>query len=405
VSNLFVLIIVGVFILLWALSKIDSYAAQKRKDKVISFEKLQNEVDFEKKNIELEKQQNIKDREAIDLLTKQKSIGFPWLADAYATYFQLQDLKKADYLDNKPHPAKKSAEIVREVSSERRKAEKICRILKYQLEYYEKLFPWLIDFKSEDIDDLLIQLLEKKTEVENPLEEEDDPVRNWLTEAEYRNLSGIEKNQIALDRYWKKKKTRWEIGRDYERFIGYRYEKSGHSVYYQGIVEGFADLGRDLIAIQGNKVEIIQCKCWSQEKTIHEKHIFQLFGTTIEYYLSKIISREKINPSLLPDLLNREQIKATLFTSTKVSEKAKDFANLLRVQVVDNFPLQKYPSIKCNISRRSNEKIYHLPFDQQYDRTVIEEERNECYAESVKEAEDLGFRRAWGWRGQTSEDS
>jgi hypothetical protein len=27
--------------------------------------------------------------------------------------------------------------------------------------------------------------------------------------------------------------------------------------------------------------------------------------------------------------------------------------------------------IKCNISKRSGEKIYHLPFDQQYDKVKI----------------------------------
>ena len=53
---------------------------------------------------------------------------------------------------------------------------------------------------------------------------------------------------------------------------------------------------------------------------------------------------------------------------------------------------------------RNGEKIYHLPFDQQYDRTLIKEEKNECYLETVKEAEALGFRRAFRWRG-TSDTS
>jgi len=57
-------------------------------------------------------------------------------------------------------------------------------------------------------------------------------------------------------------------------------------------------------------------------------------------------------------------------------------------------------AIKCNISRRDAEKIYHLPFDQQYNRTLIEEEKNEYYLETVKEAEELGFRRVWKWRDQ-----
>jgi hypothetical protein len=58
-----------------------------------------------------------------------------------------------------------------------------------------------------------------------------------------------------------------------------------------------------------------------------------------------------------------------------------------------------YPCIKCNISRTDDTKIYHLPFDQQYDKTIIEPDRMECYVETVEEAETLGFRRAFRWKG------
>ena len=51
--------------------------------------------------------------------------------------------------------------------------------------------------------------------------------------------------------------------------------------------------------------------------------------------------------------------------------------------------------IKCNINNKN--KIYHLPFDQQYDRVVIEKDKGELYVKTVKEAEDLGFRRAKKW--------
>jgi hypothetical protein len=54
--------------------------------------------------------------------------------------------------------------------------------------------------------------------------------------------------------------------------------------------------------------------------------------------------------------------------------------------------------VKCNISGRDGEKIYHLPFDQQYDRTKIGHRPGEKYVYSVAEAERDGFRRAWKWR-------
>jgi hypothetical protein len=98
-----------------------------------------------------------------------------------------------------------------------------------------------------------------------------------------------------------------------------------------------------------------------------------------------------------------ERVKGILYTTTKLSERAKEFASFLGIGIAEEYPFADYPSIKCNISRRSGEKIYHLSFDLQYDRTLIEEERNECYAETVEEAENLGYRRAWRWKGQKTE--
>ena len=73
---------------------------------------------------------------------------------------------------------------MREVAEKRRIAEKLWRVLKYQLEYYENLFPWLVDFKGEDLDDLIRQLVEKTTKAEPRTEdEEEDPVRHWVTRA------------------------------------------------------------------------------------------------------------------------------------------------------------------------------------------------------------------------------
>jgi hypothetical protein len=104
---------------------------------------------------------------------------------------------------------------------------------------------------------------------------------------------------------------------------------------------------------------------------------------------------------ILPTLLQSKEITATIVTSAALSDTAKDFASILGIRVIEHFPFKKYPSIKCNVSYRDKSKIYHLPFDQQYDRTTIDEERNECYVETVEEAEKLGFRRAWRWRGKS----
>ncbi|RJR44171.1 MAG: hypothetical protein C4576_13380 [Desulfobacteraceae bacterium] len=318
-------------------------------------------------------------RESILLLAKQKAIGFPWLADAYSDFYHLEDLKVARGLETKSHPAKKAAEEVREAGQRRRTAERKARLVEYQIKYYESLFPWLSELKSEDVDDELIRVSGLTTDGDG----DDDPVRHWLTPEEYRKLPNNQKCELALERYWTKKKTKWEIGRDYERYIGYLYEKDGSAVQYQGIIEGFDDLGRDLIVKNGNSTQIVQCKNWSKEKTIHEKHIFQLYGTLIAYQYD--------HPT--------EKTTASFVTSTSLSQRARGFAKLIGVEVKDGLPLVRYPCIKCHVSKKTGEKIYHLPFDQQYDKTIIEVEKGEYYVDSIGEAERRGFRRAFRYRG------
>jgi hypothetical protein len=172
--------------------------------------------------------------------------------------------------------------------------------------------------------------------------------------------------------------------------------------------KGFEDLGRDLICKKDNVVEIVQCKYWAREKIIHEKHIYYLFGTTVEYFLESFEVKEDLKQlALFPGLIQKRNVTPKLITTIDVSPKTEQVAKVLGV-VVEKIPFPSghypYPSVKCNVSRRTEEKIYHLPFDQQYDTTKIEEERLECYVETVDEAEALGFRHAYRhrWKGEAS---
>jgi hypothetical protein len=97
--------------------------------------------------------------------------------------------------------------------------------------------------------------------------------------------------------------------------------------------------------------------------------------------------------------LKSGKISASFYTSTKLSETAKKFSTALGIKIYESSPLKSYPMIKCHINKQTGERIYHLPFDQMYDRTKLEKKYGECYTFTVKEAEDLGFRRAWRWRG------
>ncbi|MCC6962237.1 MAG: restriction endonuclease [candidate division Zixibacteria bacterium] len=372
---------------------LDQYAADKR----LEIQTELNKLAFEEKRFReyVDRMRSLikETKSGLKQLAKEKASGFPWLAKGYAELFYLQALKEADLMAKKKRAAKVSADRVRDIAAERRAIEQKLRVTIHIIEYYQTLFPFLEDLLDDADDDLLRRILGKK--ITDPIRDISDvaidPVRlvlPSLSDQEFARLSSCERNQLALDRYWSRKsKTNWELGKEYERFIGYTFEREGYSVRYQGILEGYDDLGRDLICSKQGNVVIVQCKRWSKHRTIRENHVTQLYGTLVKY---QIESRD------------RSAIGA-LYTTTTLSERAGEFASHLGVIVRESYPFQFYPSIKCNVSRRTGERIYHLPFDQQYDRAIIESERNECYVATVKEAEDLGFRRAWKWLGKDSE--
>jgi hypothetical protein len=354
------------------------------------------------KNVFLLNQENkelveiINSREqALQKIIIEKSSAFPWLAEAIAEFYKYQDFEIATYLETKKHPAYKRADAVRLVALDNKLLRKQVKIAQNFVNYYENLFPWINEYVGEDLDDLLEGIAQSGKQESN---EEDDPVLKYVPKAEFEKLSPSERNQKALDRYLSSRKKSYEIGRDYERYIGYLYETKGFQVEYIGIEKGLEDLGRDLVCIKGKEIDIVQCKCWANHKTIHEKHINQLYGTAVKYFIDhQQFINDKKSLNLFPNLISSGQIKATFVTSTKLSDTAKKFASALGISVIEEKPLEKYPVIKCNIAS-SGEKIYHLPFDQQYDKTLIKNS-GEFYANSVIEAESKGFRRAFRWRG------
>lgn len=112
-----------------------------------------DEAEFEtnsKKRLDEFSQIVKRDKDAINKLAQQKSMGFPWLADAYADYFLLQDMKRQKYLENKIHPAGKTAEIVREIKNEKKILLAQNKVISYKLAYLVKLFPWLSELIAED---------------------------------------------------------------------------------------------------------------------------------------------------------------------------------------------------------------------------------------------------------------
>lgn len=286
---------------------------------------------------------------------------------------------KHDLLEYQKRRAPKTTEMHTALKKEHKALLEKYKFLEMQLASYKEYFPFLNDYE-----DLILDEHEDITsELSKGNDDGVDRARSYLNKDEYERLPDSEKYQLALDRYNQRSKSNWEIGRCYERYIGYLYEKMGWDVTYYGATKKLKDMGRDLICKRNNDIHIVQAKCWSKDKVIHEKHLFQLFGTTLLFELECNDAR-KITPVFI--------------TTTSLSDVAKQAAKRLAITVRAE-PLPKsYPIIKCNISSRGDEKIYHLPFDQQYDRVKIDRE-GEFYAISVDEAEASGFRRAKRYLG------
>lgn len=352
------------------------------------FEKKDREVDLEKQEIQesykierkklIDSYNNSKkqvetEKQTINKILEDEKIYKPYLAKLLEDYYYEVDTLREKHLRLKKRPAIKAANEVADIKRENRELIKKAQIYKNQLMVYETLFPWLEEFKE-----IPEQEINKIISADNS--EGYDRVKDFLSPEEYNKLEDYQKYQLWLDRYRaKSNKSNWEIGIDFERFVGYKYETEGYKIIYNGAREGIEDMGRDLIATKGNDLLVIQCKNWSKNKTIHEKHIFQLYGTMI----LKAIDEPNKN------------IKGLFICTTNLSDTAREVAKHLNIEVMENYIYDRnYPCIKCNISKKDGSKIYHLPFDQQYDRIDVEVNIGERYAATVEEAERLGFRKA-----------
>lgn len=286
------------------------------------------------------------------------------------------------HLLNKKRPisVEKATEYRKELSAFKKDILQKYKETDYKYNYLLSLFPEL----QEYIDGEAVQ--ETMNEVPEELEDRREyyiPKEEWVT------LSESQRSQIALNRYNERRRlTNSQVGRDYEEYIAFLFRNrlKGAVIDMYGEQKGLADLGRDLIVKHSGKVYIVQCKRWSQERVIREKHIMQLYGSTIEYCWD--MRKKDIHPI---DVIGKSVIPVFV-TTTGLSSTATRFAERLGV-IVRQVPMSEYPQIKCNIGK-DGEKIYHLPFDQQYNSTIIEHQKGEFYAWNVEEAEEAGYRRA-----------
>lgn len=286
-----------------------------------------------------------------------------------------------NYFRYKRRPSVISADIVQDIRGHYGKLRKEFLLMKYKYDYLLKIFPELSKYVEEE--EALISL--SKAGTFDQFQDEFDHVRDYISSEEYSKLSIEDRNQLALDRYKSRRRdSSWIAGVEYEMYCSYMLRKGGFHVIEHGVEHGLEDLGRDIIATKCDKTYIIQCKRYGERIEVHENTICQLYGTALHY---KLTNPEEIN--LFSS--NTTEIIPMLITTGILSKTAKEFASVLKVAIV-NLPMGDYPMIKCNIN--NGHKIYHLPFDQQYWRTKIDQP-GEFYASSVKEAMQAGFRRAY----------
>ena len=306
--------------------------------------------------------------------------AFPYLAGIMADYSTLDIKLLADQLNwgNDVERKKKVASINQiRTSANERIAE--AKVATYQLNYLLSLYPALEDvLDSEEYNELDYS--------DKGYLQDIDPVRQYISKEEWETMSEDERNQRALDNYIQShSKSKWQIGRDYELYIGFLYSQKGFDVTYYGENKGLEDLGRDLICRKDGKTQIVQCKYWGKEKQIHEKHIFQLFATTVSYCIDNHCGMKDVSPVFVTNIF--------------LSDEARRVAKQLNVTYCENVPMGDFPRIKCNNGTDKygySTKIYHLPMDQQYDRVKLAHDGDRMVF-TVKEAVNAGYRRAYKW--------
>ena len=316
----------------------------------------------------------------------EDAVLFPNLINQINEIEQMKDDFISNYYMYKKRPAKKAAIEISDTKRKLREKNKEFTLAYNRVELYESLAPWLADYTDMSLNELLTSLKEER-DLKKSYNESTDPVSLFISKSEWSNLSVDKRNQLALERYAnpKRRKTLWQVGIDYERYIGYYYEQQGYIVKYHGALKVKEDLGIDLICTKDKKTLVVQCKRLSQIKKIpvRENVIAQIYGASKYYGMENKI----------------KNVKPVIITSYKLSDEAQQFAKHLKVDVIEMFEIDIYPLIKCNISKKTNEKIYHLPLDQQYDSIIIGDNGGEFYASTIEEAVSKGFRRAYKWKG------
>lgn len=297
--------------------------------------------------------------EVLNKLRSESSV-LPYAVRWFVKLQETVDALEVERLAAPPNPAPSAAIQVKEAKTESRRLQEEVELLRNRVDLYERQAPWLSECAEFTLEEIIEGLKEEEV-IRKTYAAGDDPTRLFLSAVEWSALPPAERNQLALDRYWQgsRRRTAWVAGMQYERYVGYKFESQGFDVEYHGALEGKQDLGIDLICRKGATIHIVQCKRLSPIKQIpvRENVVAQIYGAAMFFALTHALDRKCVKPAI--------------YTTYELSSQAKEFAGMLGVATREDFAFEPYPCIKCNISESTGERIYHFPFDQQYDRTII----------------------------------
>ncbi len=174
--------------------------------------------------------------------------------------------------------------------------------------------------------------------------------------------------------------NKWKYGRDYERYVGYLFEREGFQVIYNGATLGSSDGGIDLFCFKDGIVYPIQCKRWKNK--VDEDEIDKFV---------RAVAIFKRNRSSYSIPLCYSKVVPIFYTTSGYTDyarwKARDVDVICRVQKFNS--IREYPAVKCTLI--NGRKVYYLPFDRDFDSIHVGVYRGGCYKFSVLEAEQAGF--------------
>lgn len=165
-----------------------------------------------------------------------------------------------------------------------------------------------------------------------------------------------------------------EVGKMYERYVGYLKEQMGYLVEYHGIHFKHKDSGIDLICRKNKEILLVQCKRLSQWKEIHEDILNKLRGSLEEF---KAKNQEA-------------DVTAEVCSTAKFADDALTVANIHNIKTSIIAFDGEYPSLKCNVSH-NGVKHFFPPYHPFYDKITIDSKLGECYCRTAEEAYKLGF--------------